>query len=399
MKAVVSRSVLCGAVNAPPSKSFAHRHLICAMLSGGGSVCNIELSEDIRATLRCMSALGAKYVINGDTVKVTEGIDKDRFSAKLDCGESGSTLRFFIPICIAIGGEYEFSGTERLLSRPLDAYNEICQKRGIGFDFDGKSLKISGKLKGGCIALNGSQSSQFISGLLMAAPLMDEKPHIALLGGTESKPYVDITVSVLAQHGVHFSNRGNVYSLLNSSVEPVIAVNEGDWSNSAYLYAFTFYGGNVRVGGLEENSIQGDKVCLKLFGKLAAGCPIIDIADCPDLFPALAAVAALNNGAEFVNTRRLKLKESDRATAMAESLRRFGCTVEQYDNNFVVEKSELHAPKNILTGYNDHRIVMALCILASAYGGTIDGCEAVSKSFPRYFEVFRSLGGNAILYE
>ena len=399
MNAVISPSPLIGTVNAPPSKSYAHRLLICAMLAGGGKVCGVELSDDIRATLRCMSSLGSAYTVNDGVITVTSGIDRSIRSAVLDAGESGSTLRFFIPICLALGGDFVFKGKGRLLKRPLDSYRVVCENRGIEFLQTENSLTISGKLDGGCIALEGNASSQFISGMLLASPLMKNKPHIALIGEVESRPYIDITLSVLASYGVLVERRGCVYSLINGSVMPKVSPVEGDWSNAAYLYAYTFCGGNVRVNGLSENTLQGDSVCLKLFNKLAASREMIDVADCPDLFPALAAVAAINNGAEFTNTKRLSLKESDRALAMDRLLRQFGCITERYENGFVIEKSELHAPEKELSGYNDHRIVMALCILASVYGGTITEAEAVNKSFPNFFKVYETLGGKVELYD
>lgn len=399
MKAVILPSLPCGTVNAPPSKSYAHRMLICALIAGGGKVCGIELSDDIRATLRCMSALGAKYIINGDVVTVLTGIERSINNAALDCGESGSTLRFFIPICLALGGCFVFKGKGRLLGRPLNEYRIICEKRGIGFLLEDETLKISGKLDGGCVAVSGANSSQFISGMLLASPLMRVKLYLAVTGDIESKPYIDLTISELGAHGAVIKQSGNVFCCESQRLRAVSEIVEADWSNAAYLYAYTFCGGNVRVNGLSEPTLQGDSVCLKLFGKLASSCPIIDVADCPDLFPALAAVAALNNGAEFVNTRRLSLKESDRAEAMEKMLNAFGCYVERYENSFVIERSELHAPFHTVDGYNDHRIVMAFCILASVCGGVISGAEAVNKSFPDFFKKFNSLGGKAELYD
>ncbi|MBQ6043834.1 MAG: 3-phosphoshikimate 1-carboxyvinyltransferase [Clostridia bacterium] len=399
MKAVIFPSLPCGTVSAPPSKSYAHRQLICAMIAGGGKICGIELSDDIRATLRCMSALGAKYTINGDVVTVLSGIDRNIKSAALDCGESGSTLRFFIPICLALGGSFVFKGQGRLLSRPLGEYRELCEKRGVVFEHGDDLLKICGKITGGCVTVNGDKSSQYISGLLLSSPLMDTELYLALTGETESKPYIDLTVSELCAHGALIKKSGDVFCCMNSPLKPLSEIVEGDWSNAAYLYAYTFCGGNVRVNGLSEPTLQGDSVCLKLFGKLASSCPIIDIADCPDLFPALAAVAALNNGAEFVNTRRLSFKESDRAAAMEQILSDFGCYVERYENYFVIERSDLYAPKDPVYGFNDHRIVMAFCILASVLGGTVYGAEAVNKSFPAFFKTFNSLGGKAKLYD
>ena len=399
MKAVITPALPCGTIDAPPSKSYAHRHLICAMLAGEGKVCNVDLSDDIRATLRCMSSLGAKYEYDNHVITVTRGISKDLDSACLDVNESGTTLRFFIPICLAKGGRYVFRGAKRLFERPLDPYKDLCERRGIGFELGDGTLSVNGILRGGNIAVNGSQSSQFTGGLLLSSVLMQEQLNLAVTGNIESKPYIDMTIAALKNHGATITRSGNIISVAKGPFLPVTEIVEGDWSNAAYLYAFTFAGGNVKVNGLREDSLQGDKVCLKHFMELMSSSPLIDVADCPDLFPALAAVAALNNGAEFTHTSRLRLKESDRVKAMASVLEAFGAYCEVYDDNFIVERSELTSPTFPLDCFNDHRIVMALTVLMSVHGGTILNADAVNKSFPNYFKVFKSLGGQVELYD
>ena len=399
MNARITPSLPRGTVTAPPSKSYAHRLLICAMLAGGGKVCNIDLSDDIRATLRCMSSLGVRYEYRDRVITVLNGIAPEKREITLDVGESGSTLRFFIPICLILGGRFVFNGAKRLFERPLGVYEEICGKNGIKFDLSEDSLAVEGRLSARHIAVRGDISSQFVSDLLFASSLADEPVHIAVTGRIESAPYIDMTVSSLAYHGITFEKRGCVFTRRGGSAVQKVTSAEGDWSNAAYLLAFNYIGGSVRVTDLDENSLQGDKVCLELFGSLVSGRPVISVADCPDLFPALAAVAALNNGAEFTHTSRLSAKESDRVRAMADTLRAFGIESEVFPDNAVIFTAEPHAPGRALPCFNDHRIVMAQTLIMSVCGGDIAGVQAINKSFPDYFKTFRSLGGIVDFYE
>ena len=399
MNARITPSLPRGTVTAPPSKSYAHRLLICAMLAGGGKVCNIDLSDDIRATLRCMSSLGVRYEYRDRVITVLNGIAPEKREITLDVGESGSTLRFFIPICLILGGRFVFNGAKRLFERPLGVYEEICGKNGIKFDLSEDSLAVEGRLSARHIAVRGDISSQFVSDLLFASSLADEPVHIAVTGRIESAPYIDMTVSSLAYHGITFEKRGCVFTRRGGSAVQKVTSAEGDWSNAAYLLAFNYIGGSVRVTDLDENSLQGDKVCLELFGSLVSGRPVISVADCPDLFPALAAVAALNNGAEFTHTSRLSAKESDRVRAMADTLRAFGIESEVFPDNAVIFTAEPHAPGRALSCFNDHRIVMAQTLIMSVCGGDIAGVQAINKSFPDYFKTFRSLGGIVDFYE
>lgn len=399
MNAHITPSLPRGTVTAPPSKSYAHRLLICAMLAGGGKVCNIDLSDDIRATLRCMSSLGVRYEYRDRVITVQNGIARGKRDITLDVGESGSTLRFFIPVCLILGGRFVFKGAKRLFERPLGVYAEICEKNGIKFELSEDSLTVQGKLNARHIAVRGDVSSQFVSGLLFASALADEPIHIAVTGKIESAPYIDMTVSSLAYHGITFEKRGCVFTRTGGGAVQRVTAAEGDWSNAAYLLAFNYIGGSVRVTGLDENSLQGDKVCLELFNSLVSGRPVISVADCPDLFPALAAVAALNNGAEFTHTSRLSAKESDRVRAMADTLRAFGIESEIYPDNAVIFSAGPHAPDHALSCFNDHRIVMAQTLIMSVCGGDIAGVQAINKSFPDYFKAFSSLGGNVDFYE
>ena len=395
MIATIEKGTAYGRVEAPPSKSVSHRYLICGSLSGGSVIENVAFSEDIKATLNCLKALGADYGIDGSTVKIG-GISPDKVikSTELFCNESGSTLRFLIPLCLLFGQKITLKGTKRLMSRSLAVYKDMCLSQGIEFSEDKESVTVFGKLRPGKYSVRGDVSSQFISGLMFALPLLENDSIIDITGAIESGSYLGMTVKALADFGIRISrtDEHTVFIKGNQTYKPRTLCVEGDYSNAAFLEAFNSVGGNVAVTGLKKDTCQGDAVYRKLFGKLVRGCPEIDISDCPDLAPVLMAVAAANNGVRLTGTHRLKIKESDRGKAMAEELSKFGCSVKVYENEIEVKKRGITTPTDILSGHNDHRIVMALSLLCSITGGSISGAEAVNKSFPDYFRRLASLG-------
>lgn len=395
MIATIEKGTAYGRVEAPPSKSVSHRYLICGALSGSSVIENVAFSEDIKATLNCLRALGADYEIGGSTVKIG-GISPDKAikSAELFCNESGSTLRFLIPLCLLFGQKITLKGTERLMSRSLAVYEDMCLSQGIEFSEDKESITVCGNLRPGKYSVRGDVSSQFISGLMFALPLLENDSIIDITGAIESGSYLGMTVKALADFGIRISrtDEHTVFIRGNQTYKPRTLCVEGDYSNAAFLEAFNSVGGNVAVTGLKKDTCQGDAVYRKLFGKLVRGCPEIDISDCPDLAPVLMAVAAANNGVRLTGTHRLKIKESDRGKAMAEELSKFGCSVKVYENEIEVKKRGITTPTDILSGHNDHRIVMALSLLCSITGGSISGAEAVNKSFPDYFRRLASLG-------
>lgn len=395
MIATIEKGTAYGRVEAPPSKSISHRYLICGALSGGSVIENVAFSEDIKATLNCLRTLGADYEIDGSTVKIG-GISPDKAikSAELFCNESGSTLRFLIPLCLLFGQKITLKGTERLMSRSLAVYKDMCLSQGIEFSEDKESVTVCGNLRPGKYSVRGDVSSQFISGLMFALPLLENDSIIDITGAIESGSYLGMTVKALADFGIRISrtDEHTVFIKGNQTYKPRTLCVEGDYSNAAFLEAFNSVGGNVAVTGLKKDTCQGDAVYRKLFGKLVRGCPEIDISDCPDLAPVLMAVAAANNGVRLTGTHRLKIKESDRGKAMAEELSKFGCSVKVYENEIEVKKRGITTPTDILSGHNDHRIVMALSLLCSITGGSISGAEAVNKSFPDYFRRLSSLG-------
>ena len=384
-----------GYVTVPSSKSMAHRMLICAGLSGGTSqIGGIDLNEDILATIACLRALGADCSVSGDTVTV-RGVDMKSARAMdiLACHESGSTLRFFIPLALLSGHKVSFSGTEKLLSRPLSIYAQLCAQRGFTFTQNVSYVDVQGKLTADTYTVPGDISSQFISGLLLALPMVEGDSVISIIPPVESRGYIDLTLQAMASFGVHARWQDEVTLVIpgNQQYTATDLYVEGDYSGAAFFEALNFLGGDVDVGGLNPDSLQGDKVYTEHFQKLSFGCPTIDISNCPDLGPILFAVAAAKHGAHFTGTRRLKLKESDRAAVMAEELSAFGTEVTVGENTVDITAKTFHAPDRVLHGHNDHRIVMSLAVLLTRTGGSIEGAEAVSKSFPDFFDKLKDV--------
>ncbi|MBQ6635588.1 MAG: 3-phosphoshikimate 1-carboxyvinyltransferase [Lachnospiraceae bacterium] len=434
MRVTISPSAARGSMDAPPSKSMAHRLLICAGLAEGTSVItNVDLSRDIRATMACLQALGADMVFEKGTVTVRgisrdvltgfgrpaaepasgspDGILSESASGRpaaaaaapvlLPCGESGSTLRFLLPLCLLREQESRLTGSRTLLTRPLAVYEKICRDQNLVFEKGPEEVLVGGQLRAGEYVLPGNVSSQFVSGLLFALPFLEEDSVIRLVPPVESRPYIDMTLQALRQFGIRVDRepadrqaegdfrlriRGGGKYLARTGLEV-----EGDYSNAAFFQALDRLGGRVTVGGLAEDSLQGDRVCSTYLDMLDRGFAEIDLSDCPDLGPVLMAFAAAREGGRFRGTRRLKIKESDRGEAMRQELAKMGARVEPGDNEILVCPG-LHPPREILRGHNDHRIVMALSVLLTLTGGSIDGAEAVSKSLPDFFDRLIRLG-------
>lgn len=395
MVVTINKSTAFGRVKAPPSKSMAHRYLICGALSHESEIKGVGFSEDIKATLSCLEALGANIEISGDSVRIG-GIDMEKGikNDKLFCNESGSTLRFLIPLSLLFDRKITLTGTKRLMERSLSVYADICNTTGLKFLQAEDSVTVNGVLKPGKYSVRGDVSSQFISGLMFALPLLQNDSVIDITGSLESGSYLGMTVKALADFGVRISraDENTIYIKGNQTYKARLLTVEGDYSNAAFFDALNALGGNVAVSGLKKDTCQGDAVYKKLFRRLVQGTPEIDISDCPDLGPVLMAVAAANNGGHFTGTHRLKIKESDRSAAMAEELLKFGCRVQVGDNDITVPDCELKTPELPLNGHNDHRIVMSLAVLCTLTGGQIYGAQAVSKSFPDFFERFSSIG-------
>jgi len=404
MIAELQKSTLCGQTQAPPSKSMAHRFVICASLARGVSeISGLDsLSEDIKATLACMKALGAKTEYSGDVMTITGA---DIFGADvtepLFVNESGSTLRFLIPLCLLCGKRITLTGSKRLFERPLGVYEKLCRDYGFTFEKGEGCLTVCGKMKSGIYEIPGDISSQFISGLLFALPLLSGDSVIKITGKLESKSYTLMTLSALDAFGikVDFTENNELIIKGNQKYISKNAKVEGDYSNAAFFDALKYFGHNVTVTGLDKNSLQGDKVYMQYFEELDKGFCTLNLEDCPDLAPILMAVAAEKYGAHFTGTKRLKIKESDRAQAMREELSKLGADVVVEENSVTVNKRELYAPTQSIKSHKDHRIVMALSVMLTKYGGKIENCEDVSKSLPDFFDRIKQLGAKVNLYD
>lgn len=395
MRVTIEPSKVRGRMEAPPSKSMAHRMLICAGCAEGTSrIENIDLSEDVLATMDCLKALGAgiTYEDRCVTVRGTD-ICGIHGPALLNCRECGSTLRFMIPLCLMSGQKTELTGSVKLFERPLGVYEKICREQGILFERERNHLVVEGKLRSGEYELPGNVSSQFISGLLFVLPLLGGDSRIRLTGSVESRPYIDMTMQAMEIFGVkaRWEDESAILIRGGQSYCPRSTKVEGDFSNAAFFEALNLIGGDVEVTGLYDGSLQGDKVYRQYFDRIREGYAQIDLSDCPDLGPVLMAAAAMCGGAKFTGTARLRLKESDRGLAMQEELGKLGAAVKVLNNAILVEPGELRAD-TVLDGHNDHRIVMALAVILSAVGGSITGAEAVGKSLPDFWERFKQLG-------
>ena len=398
MKVKILPSKTSGEVSAPPSKSFAHRYLIGSVLSRGKCVIkNIADSDDISATLSCIEQLGGSVTKDGNIVTVIPTNEKQIENAVFDCKESGSTLRFFIPVVLATGAKNcTFLGSERLLARGIKEYEKLFENSDVKIKSDEKSIEVNGTLSAGNYEISGEVSSQYTTGMLFALSVLDGKSTLKITGNAESRAYVDMTIKVLKDFGADITETEKNFFEINGKgrLSPGEFTVEGDWSNAAFLIALSRLLGTISVSGLNENSVQGDRFLSVAFDALDGENAEIDLKDCPDLAPILFSYAAYKNGGKFINTRRLRVKESDRANVMAEELKKFGANVKVYENSVEIEKTQLKPPIVPLCGHNDHRIVMALSVLAAVFGAEIDGAEAVNKSYPDFFRVIKKAGVN-----
>ncbi|MBE6563078.1 MAG: 3-phosphoshikimate 1-carboxyvinyltransferase [Ruminococcaceae bacterium] len=387
----IEKSRAVGTVSAPPSKSAAHRALICGALGSGSVIKGISDSRDMEATLSALRSLGAFVEKTGDTVRIG-GLDPKKIKkCSAFCGESGSTLRFLIPLCLLSGEEIKLTGSEKLMSRPLTEYEKLCGELGFSFTKEKNSVTLKGVLKSGDYVLSLGESSQFMTGLLFALSTLDGESTVKIEGKAESLSYVALTVEILKDFGIEITENDGVYVISGGTFKAQSYTVEGDFSNAAFLDGLNYLGYEVSVTGLSENTLQGDSVYPLLFEKVKKK-EEVDLTDCPDLAPVLFALAAYFGGGSFTGTARLRLKESDRISAMKSELEKFGVSLAADENTVVVGSEGLSAPKEKIYGHNDHRIVMANALLLTLFGGEIEGAEAVSKSFPDFFDVIKKLG-------
>ena len=393
MIARFSPSVARGTIAAPPSKTLAHRELMAAALSEEPStVSGVLFSQDVLATLDCVRALGAEVRIEGSSVWIGPG--RGIPSSLFPCRESGSTLRFFLPQALLRETESVFTGSGRLPERPLGVYEDLCRERGLLFRREEDGLHVKGPLGPGTFRIRGDVSSQFVTGLLFALPLLSGDSVLELIPPAVSMPYLRLTVDVLRKAGAEIEEVSPLVRRVpgKQTLRARDVTVEGDWSNAAFPDAFNLTGGEVTVTGLDPMSGQGDRAYRRIYPLLRDGCPTVDVEDIPDLAPVLMALGGMLRGVVLTGTARLKMKESDRGAVMAEELGKFGIRCEVGENRIEVHPAEVRRPEIPADAHNDHRAAMALSVLLARTGGVLRGAEAVDKSWPGYFDTLRSLG-------
>ena len=403
MDMLLKPSVLKGDINIPASKSCVHRAVICASLAKGISkLSGVTMSKDIQATINAMSALGAEFDIQGEEITV-KGIENIPENAVIDCNESGSTLRFVIPVAAALGVKSEFLGRGRLPQRPIDIYVRELSRHNIIFNYSNTMpFDISGKLTGGKFEIEGNVSSQFITGLLFALPLLDGDSEIVLTSRLESRPYVDITIDMLRKYGINISETENGFFIKgNQKYLPHDEKAEGDYSQAAFFFVANAKGSEVNVKNLRPDSVQGDKKILDIISDMCYNGVVTsfdaDCSDIPDLVPILTVLASYGNKpSRIFNAERLKIKESNRlesAVAMINSLG--GCAEITDDGIIITPTGKLKG--GVVDSFGDHRIVMSAAIAALDCENDviIKGAEAAEKSYPQFFKDYTTAGGVA----
>ena len=410
MNITITPAELAGTIVPPPSKSQAHRALIAAALAHGESVIsNVALSQDIEATIRCLGELGAQFRREGGGIAV-QGMGANVMSPlrrmaypRLDCGESGSTLRFLIPIALAVRGGGVFTGHGRLMERPLTPYFDLFNEKDIFYEYKDGALTVAGMLTPGTYQLPGNVSSQFFTGLLFALPLVDGPSAVIPTTPLESEGYIQMTLQVMAHFGVEFpvsmSLPPQYYPQGNQTYRAADFAVEADWSQAAFWYAAQALGNPVTVEGMAPDSVQGDRIITDLALQLSGpGAVELDISGCPDLAPPLAAMAALRAGktTRLTNAARLRMKESDRLASVTAALSALGAEVKEGPDFLEIQGKEQLAGGVKVDSFNDHRIAMMAAIAAARCINpvTINGAECVAKSYPNFWEEYKRLGGS-----
>lgn len=433
MNVKITPKILSGNIAAPASKSEAHRILICAALAGDKASeikINTNLNDDINATIDCLRALGAEFNAKNNIIKVIP-VNKNKIPERpvLDCRESGSTLRFMLPVAAALCDNAVFKGSGRLPERPVNDLLKAMSEHGVNFSNEKLPFETNGKLKSGKFFIAGDISSQYITGLLLALPVLDDDSEIILTSPLKSADYVNITLKAMNDFGVNVKLNKNIYEIAsyNKFKSPEDISVGGDWSGAAFFLAAGALNAEISVSGLDINSAQGDKKILEFLKNFGAKVEIknnnitvspgklkaqkIDIDATPDLLPILAVVAAFADGkTEFYNGARLRLKESDRIKAAAEMINSLGgranskssCIAEELPDGLIIHGEKFLDNLNLdlnlkrVDGFNDHRIVMAAAIAASRCSSEviISGAEAVKKSYVNFFEDYNKLKGS-----
>lgn len=392
----IEKSFLSGEVNIPPSKSVAHRAILCSFLAGGGNVSPIIDSNDMKAMNQVINAIK-----NGSNI--------------LDCIESGNTSKFIIPIAAALGKNVTITGSGRLPERPIDEYLRILPKHGVKCTSQGGlPLTIEGKLEPGKYEVAGNISSQYITGLLLALPILDGDSEIVLTTELQSKPYVDMTIKVMSDFGVDIKETETGYFIKgNQTYQKRDYIVEGDWSQAAFFLVAGAINGDITLKGLKMDSTQGDKEIVNILKRFGADIDInengihikksdlkgieINASNIPDTVPSLAVAAAFANGTTIISgAERLRYKESDRIESVVSNLKKFGIDVIEKQDGMIINGCKNVKGAN-LEGYNDHRILMAFSVMASLAEGitTITDAQSINKTYPNFFEDYNFLGGTA----
>ena len=392
MNITITPNKLCGSISAISSKSQAHRLLICSAFADKKTILNCaNTNEDIEATADCLRSLGAE-IIRQNQQYIVKPVTHTPETAQLYCRESGSTLRFMLPIVGALGIDAVFHLEGRLSKRPLSPLWEEMERMGCTLSRPtDNTIRCNGKLLPGTYSIDGSVSSQFITGLLFATTLINEPSQLQLTGKIESLPYIKMTLAAMQQFGVTIKN----YQVPANTrfISPGIITVEGDWSNGAFFLCANALGNCINISGLNPNSPQGDKAVADILSNIDSH-PFVDAADIPDLVPVLAVTGATKNGITFTNIRRLRLKESDRVATICAMLEQLGAKTEATENQLVVHPAAYRSCTIDAAG--DHRIAMSAAVAASVAAGavTILGAQCVAKSYPDFWNDYSKLGGS-----
>ena len=405
-----------GTVNVPPSKSDVHRAIICAAMANGVSrISPVALSNDIKATIGCIKALGADAVLENNVLTVDGTNMYKNKTALLDCGESGSTLRFFIPIAAVGNINATFVGKGKLPQRPIGIFTEALPKAGTVYKTEGGlPLEIKGQLKSGIFEIPGNVSSQFITGLLLALPILEGDSEIVLTSPLESVGYIAMTIRTMKQFGVNIQATEKGWHIKGGqSYKTCDYITDGDWSQAAFFMVLGAVSGKVTVKGVAKDSTQGDKKCAEILARFGAKVTqldnevtvekgelkaiTIDASQIPDLVPVLSVCAAFAEGTtKIINAERLRIKECDRLKATAELLNNLGGKVKELSDGLEITGVSSLKGGNV-NGYNDHRIVMsaAVCAARSDEDITATFAMSINKSYPDFYIDYNSIGGKA----
>ena len=399
MRAIITPHKLSGNISIISSKSYTHRAIIAASLASGISkIDNVYFSNDILATISICKKMGAKIDRIGDSLLI-EGVSTFNKVDMYDASDSGSTLRFLLPVLLIKENEFTITGHNNLVNRPLDVYYDLFEQIGIEYHHQESNLPLSikGRLKPGEYVIKDLNSSQFITGLLFALPLLEADSKIIVEGKIESISYIKLSIHILSLFGIKIEEFENGFYIPgNQEYKATNIISEGDYSQAAFFLVANLMGNNINVFNLNPDSLQADKKIMDIIQSFSSENCVVDLADCPDLGPILFTLAStLDKETRFINTKRLKIKESDRIKDLEEELSKIGARFSVYPNEVLIKGTLNRKGDYVFDTHKDHRIIMSLAILSTVLEGqvVINGIEEVSKSYPTFFEDFKKLGG------